>query len=247
MGICADDTPELQVSAPPRFFVTWASLSYQVDRMLYNLDPGRLQFLALVRYSMQAFDSPLSNFARLLRDVLLGVTVLVGSFYGTLYGLDHGVTDFIKKLNAPRPLPPHDDIVFARSDLLSELPGQPLPEGRPELVVAPEGHPDGHILSTVPRELAPGGSYEFEMELAVQRSPTSGAPQCIMDVLAGTRVIGSKELPEAPAGNGQHQKIDILFTSPGPLNVRTFQARLWCNGRAAVTVYRLMLFHYHLS
>jgi hypothetical protein len=196
---------------------------------------------------MQALDSPLTNFARLLRDVLLGLTVLFGSFYGTLYCLDHGLLDFVKKLNAPRPLPPHDDIAFARSDLRSELPGQPLPEGRPELVLAPEGHPEGHIVLTVPKELAPGGSYEFEMEMAVQRSPTSGKPQCIMDVLAGTRLIGSKELLETASGNGEHQKIDILFTSPGPLNVRTFQARLYCNGRATVSVYRVVLFHYHLS
>jgi hypothetical protein len=215
--------------------------------MLYNLDPRRLLILVLVRHWMPAFDSPLSNFARSLRDVLFGLTVLVGSFYGTLYCLDHGLMDFIKKLNAPRPLPPHDDIVFARSDLLSELPGQPLPEGRPELVVAPEGHPEAHIVSTVPRELAPGGSYEFEIEMAVQSSPTSGAPKCVMDVLAGTRVIGSKELSETPPRNDEHQKIDILFTSPGPLNVRTFQARLWCNGRATVSVYRVILLHYHLS
>jgi len=196
---------------------------------------------------MQALDSPLTNFARLLRDALLGLTVLFGSFYGTLYCIDHGLMDFIKKLNAPRPLPPHDDIVFARSDLRSELPGQPLPEGRPELVLAPEGHPEGHIVLTVPKELAPGGSYEFEMEMAVQRSPTSGKPQCIMDVLAGSRLIASKELLETAPGNGEHQKIDILFTSPGPLNVRTFQARLYCNGRATVNVYRVVLFHYHLS
>jgi hypothetical protein len=196
---------------------------------------------------MQIVDSPIGNAARLLRDVLLGLTVLVGSFYGTLYCLDHGLIDFIKRLNAPRPLPPHDDIVFARADLRSELPGQPLPEGRPELVVTSDGYPEGHILFTVPRELAPGGSYEFEMEMAVQRRPTSGAPQCIMDVLAGTRMIGSKELSEASSSNGEHQKIDILFTSPGPLNVRTFQARLYCNGRGVVSVYRVVLFHYHLS
>jgi hypothetical protein len=196
---------------------------------------------------MQTFESLLSSFARLLRDVLLGLTVLVGAFYGALYCLDHGLMDFIIKLNAPRPLPPHDDIVFARSDLRSELPGQPLPEGHVELVVAPEGHREGHILTTVPRDLAPGGSYEFEMEMAFQRSSTSGAPQCIMDVVAGTRVIGSKELAELPPGNDEHQKIDILFTSPGPLNVRTFQARLYCNGRATVRVYRVILFHYHLS
>jgi hypothetical protein len=196
---------------------------------------------------MQAIDSPLSNFVRLLRDVLLGLTVLVGSFYGTLYSLDHGLMDFIKKLNAPRPLPPHDDIVFARSDLRSNLPGQPLPEGRPELVVAPEGHPEGHIVLTVPRELAPGGSYEFEMEMAAQHSPISGEPLCIMDVLAGTRVIDKKEILETSPGNGEHQKVDLLFTSPGPLNVRTFQARLWCAGRATVSVYRVVLYHYHLS
>jgi hypothetical protein len=44
-----------------------------------------------------------------------------GSFYGTLYYLDHGS---MEEPNAPRPLPPHDDIVFARSDLRSEQPGQ---------------------------------------------------------------------------------------------------------------------------
>jgi hypothetical protein len=196
---------------------------------------------------MQAADYPLSNFVRLLRDVLFCLTVLFGSFAGTLYCLDHGLMDFIRSLGAPRPLPPHDDIVFARADLRSELPGQPLPEGRPELVVAREGHPEGHIVFTTPRDLAPGGSYEFEMDLAVQRSPTSGKPQCIMDVLAGSRLIGSKELSETAPGNGEHQKIDILFTSPGPLNVRSFQARLYCNGRATVSVYRIVLFHYHLS
>jgi hypothetical protein len=196
---------------------------------------------------MQAADYPLSNFVRLLRDVLFGLTVLFGSFAGTLYCLDHGLMDFIRSLSAPRPLPPHDDIVFARTDLRSELPGQPLAEGRPELVVAREGHPEGHIVFTAPRDLAPGGSYEFEMELAVQRSPTSGAVQCIMDVLAGTRIVGSKDLSQASTTRAEHQKIDILFTSPGPLNVRSFQARLYCNGRATVSVYRVVLFHYHLS
>jgi hypothetical protein len=196
---------------------------------------------------MQIVDSPLSNAARLLRDVLLGLTVLVGSFYGTLYCLDQGLIDFIKKLNAPRPLPPHDDIVFARADLRSELPGQPLPEERPELIFAAEGYHEGHIIYTVPRELAPGGSYEFEMEIAVQRTPTSGTPRCIMDVLAGSRMIGSKELSETSSSNGEHQNINFLFTSPGPLNTRTFQARLYCNGRGIVSVYRVILFHYHLS
>jgi hypothetical protein len=52
---------------------------------------------------------------RRLLDVLLGLTMLVASFSGTLYRLDHGSMDFIKKLNVPDPLPPHDDIVFARS------------------------------------------------------------------------------------------------------------------------------------
>jgi hypothetical protein len=196
---------------------------------------------------MQAFDPPISNFTRLLRDVLLATTVLVGSFYGTLYCLDHGFMDIIKKLNAPRPLPPHDDIVFARSDLRSDLPGQPLPEGRAELVVAREGDPEGHIVSTVPKQLTPGGSYEFEMEVAVQSGPTGRALQCIMDVLAGTRIVGSKDLSQASTTRAEHQKIDILFTSPGPLNVRSFQARLYCNGRATVSVYRVVLFHYHLS
>jgi hypothetical protein len=36
---------------------------------------------------MQDLHYPLSNFTRLLRDVLLGLTVLVGSFSGTLYCL----------------------------------------------------------------------------------------------------------------------------------------------------------------
>jgi hypothetical protein len=196
---------------------------------------------------MQAFDPPINNFTRLLRDLLLAITVLVGSFYGALYCLDHGFMDLIKRLNAPRPLPPHDDILFARSDLRSELPGQPLPDGHAELVIAPEGHPEGHIVSTVPKELTPGGSYEFEMEVAVQRRPTGGAPQCIMDVLAGTRIVGSKDLSQASIAGAEHQKFDILFTSPGPLNVRSFQARLYCNGRATVSVYRVVLFHYHLS
>jgi hypothetical protein len=196
---------------------------------------------------MQTFESLLSSFARLLRDVLLGLTVLVGAFYGALYCLDHGLMDFIRKLDAPRPLPPHDDVIFARSDLRSELPGEPLTDGHAELVVAPEGHPEGHILSTVPRELVPGGSYEFEMEIAAQHNPTSGALQCIMDVLAGARVVDSKDVSQALTTNGEHQKIAVLFTSPGPLNVRSFWARLYCNGRATVNVYRVVLYHYHLS
>jgi hypothetical protein len=64
---------------------------------------------------MQGLDYPLSTFTRLLRDVLSGATVLVGAFSGTFYCLDHGLMDFIKRLNAPRPLPPHNEIAFVRS------------------------------------------------------------------------------------------------------------------------------------
>jgi hypothetical protein len=52
---------------------------------------------------MQDLDYPLSNFTRLLRDVLLGLTVLVGSFFETLYRLDHVSMDYIKTLKVSRP------------------------------------------------------------------------------------------------------------------------------------------------
>jgi hypothetical protein len=41
------------------------------------------------------------------------------------------------------------------------------------------GGSEEHIAPTDPRELAVGGPYEFEMELLVERVPTSGKPQCI--------------------------------------------------------------------
>jgi hypothetical protein len=55
------------------------------------------------RYYSDALDArsrlSLSTFTRLLRDALSGATFLVGSFSGTLYCLDRGSMDLIKKMH----------------------------------------------------------------------------------------------------------------------------------------------------
>jgi hypothetical protein len=45
---CRRLTPEIQASAPPRPFVACVSLLCQTESMLYDLDPRRLLFFALV-------------------------------------------------------------------------------------------------------------------------------------------------------------------------------------------------------
>jgi len=170
-----------------------------------------------------------------------GIAALAALYWGTLYWFDHGLIDVVRSATAPAATAGHEDFQLTRSDLGSDLPGQPLPEGRAELVAAPQGHPEGHIISTVPRELAPG-QYRIEMDVLVHRTPTSKNHQCIMDVLAGNRLIATSWLQAIDVEQMQH--LGIAFRSPGPFDARTFQARLYCNGLAAVSVFRVTLVHY---
>jgi hypothetical protein len=172
----------------------------------------------------------------------MGAIAALATFYwGVLYWFDHGLIDVVRNATTPVATARHEDLPLTRADLRSDLPSQPLPDGRAELVVAPQGHPEGHIVSTVPRELAPG-NYRIEMDILVHRTPTSKNHQCIMDVLAGNRLIATSWLPAIDVEQVQH--LGITFRSPGPFDARTFQARLYCNGLAAVSVFKVMLVHY---
>jgi hypothetical protein len=171
-----------------------------------------------------------------------GIAALAACYWGVLYWFDHGLVDVVRNATTPVATARHEDLPLTRADLRSDLPGQPLPEGRTELVVAPQGHPEGHIVSTLPRELAPG-HYRIEMDILVHRTPTSKNHQCIMDVLAGDRLIATSWLPAIDVERVQH--LGITFRSPGPFDARTFQARLYCNGLAAVNVFKVTLVHYN--
>jgi hypothetical protein len=174
-------------------------------------------------------------------STLGGIVVLAAFYWGTLYWFDHGLIDIVRKATAPAATARHEDFLLTRADLSSNLPGQPLPEGHAELVAAPPGHPEGHIVSTSPRELAPG-QYRFEMDILVHRTPTSINHQCIMDVLAGNRLIASSSVQAIDVEQTQH--LGISFRSPGPFDARIFQARLYCNGLAAVSVFKVTLLRY---
>jgi len=170
-----------------------------------------------------------------------GIAVLAACYWGTLYWFDHGLLDIVRNATEPAASPRHEDFQLTRAELRSKLPGQPLPEGSAELVAAPQGHPEGHIISTLPRELAPG-QYRIEMDILVHRTPSSKDHQCIMDVLAGSRLIATSSLQAINVEEIQH--LGISFRSPGPSNTRTFQARLYCNGLAAVSVFKVTLIRY---
>jgi hypothetical protein len=172
---------------------------------------------------------------------LIGMAVLTASYWGILYWFDHGLIDVVRTATAPAATARHEDFPLTRADLSSNLPGQPLPEGHAELVAAPQGHPEGHIVSTKPRELTPG-QYRFEMDIVVHRSPTGKNHQCIMDVLAGNHLVASSSVEAIDVEQMQH--LGITFRSPGPFDGRIFQARLYCNGLAAVSVFKVALLHY---
>jgi hypothetical protein len=169
------------------------------------------------------------------------IGALAACYWGTLYWFDHGLIGVIRSATAPAATAPHEDFQLTRADLRSNLPGQPLPEGRAELVAAPLGHPEGHIVSTLPRELGPG-QYRIEMDILVHRATASKDHQCVMDVLAGDRLIAASSLQTIDVEQLQH--LGIAFRSPGPFGARTFQARLYCNGLAAVSVFKVTLVHY---
>jgi hypothetical protein len=172
---------------------------------------------------------------------LIGLAVLTASYWGILYWFDHGLIDVVRNATAPAATARHEDFPLTRADLSSNLPGQPLPEGHAELVAAPQGHPEGHIVSTKPRELTPG-QYRFEMDIVVHRSPTGKNHQCIMDVLAGNHLVASSSVEAIDVEQMQH--LGISFRSPGPFDVRIFQARLYCNGLAAVSIFKVTLLRY---
>jgi hypothetical protein len=172
---------------------------------------------------------------------LIGLAVLTASYWGILYWFDHGLIDVVRNATAPAATARHEDFPLTRADLSSNLPGQPLPEGHAELVAAPQGHPEGHIVSTKPRELTPG-QYRFEMDIVVHRSPTGKNHQCIMDVLAGNHLVASSSVEAIDVEQMQH--LGISFRSPGPFDARIFQARLYCNGLAAVSIFKVTLLRY---
>jgi hypothetical protein len=170
-----------------------------------------------------------------------GIGVLAACYWGTLYWFDHGLVDVIRNAAAPTAAGDHEDFQLTQDDLSSILPGQPLPKGHAELVAAPQGHPEGWIVSTLPRDLAPG-QYRIEMDILVHRTPSSKNHRCIMDVVAGDYLIASSTLQAIDVEQVQH--LGIAFRSPGPFDARTFQAHLYCNGLAAVSVFKVTLVHY---
>jgi hypothetical protein len=172
---------------------------------------------------------------------LVGIGVLAACYWGTLYWFDHGLIDVIRDAATPTATALHEDFQLTRDDLSTSYPGQPLAEGHSELVAAPQGHPEGWIVSTLPRDLTPG-RYRIEMDILIHRTPSSKNPRCVIDVRAGNYTVATSTLQVIDVEQVQH--FGIAFRSPGPFDARTFQAHLFCNGLAAVSVFKVTLVHY---
>jgi hypothetical protein len=198
-----------------------------------------------IHYSLLSISRMLECFRALspMRPLptLGGIGVLAACYWGTLYWFNHGLVDVILNATAPAATARQEDFQLTRDDLSSILPGQPLPDGHPELVAAPQGHPEGWIVSTLPRDLTPG-QYRIEMDILVHRTPSSKNHRCVMDVFAGNYIVASSTLRAIDVEQVQH--LGVAFRSPGPFDARTFQAHLFCNGLAAVSVFKVMLVHY---
>ena len=155
-----------------------------------------------------------------------------------LGGVALGFAVVVGVLPEPPVKKPREEIIVGIKDLRSNLWGQPVLSKRGVIVEAPKGHPEGHIVSTVPRELPPG-RYGVEMEIAIKTGQENPINPCVMDLLSGSRQIATYKVEatgEEIVGDQPH----IGFNSPGPDGSKSFQARLFCNGQAAVSVYSVM-------
>lgn len=130
----------------------------------------------------------------------------------------------------PRPkiIAQREDIVLGRSNLRSNLTGQPLSVENEAIIIAKRNHPAGHVVSSSPTELLEG-EYVLEMDVRIE-GPTADENACIMDLLAGDKLV-------------RHKPVSIFeltprlrFKSPHPNGSKTFVARLYCDGRNDVQV-----------
>jgi hypothetical protein len=147
----------------------------------------------------------------------------------SIIGLIIGFFATTALISVPERPPPREEIALARSELRSILPGQPLSSGRSGLVSAVAGHPPGHVISTVPRNL-PKGEYAIEMVLEMSPRLARNDASCIMDLLAGEKMIANRLI--SPASSSE----SIKFRSPASNGSTTFMARLFCDGRGDVRV-----------
>lgn len=122
--------------------------------------------------------------------------------------------------------------MLSRRELSSILPGQPLPEGRREIIEANVGHAAGHVMSSQPKTLAPG-IYSLTMELEVAEPRNSAKPSCIMDLLAGDQLIRNTPVQQ------YERKVELRFRSPAPNGSTSFSMRLFCDGRESVRVFQV--------
>lgn len=148
-------------------------------------------------------------------------------FFGTLWFLPD-----------PSPPPLRKHMILAWEDLRSSLLGQPLPKKRGILIEAPEGHPEGHIVSTLGKELD-DGDYRFEISMDTRASRTNNGHVCIMDLLAGGKLISNSPVQIYRGIVIEQPSID--FRSPATNGSRIFKMRLYCNGAGEVRVKKVVL------
>ena len=86
-----------------------------------------------------------------------------------------------------------EDMSLKRSQLPSSLSNQPLPLSKQQIIVAPKGHPEGHIVSTVPMKLDPG-NHAFEIEIEQSGRDASNTPPCIIVALSDGKVLRNKPI-----------------------------------------------------
>jgi len=132
---------------------------------------------------------------------------------------------------APSRLPAErEDIILARSDLASNIPGQPLPPRSDAIIDVIAGHAPGHVLVTKPKTLPPG-EYVLTMNIEVTGGVDRGTPSCIMDLLAEDVLISNVPV------QGYETELNLSFRSPDTKGASSFVTRMFCDGRMTLQIF----------
>lgn len=133
----------------------------------------------------------------------------------------------------PKTPRPREATVLGIDQLRSNILGQPSSNQSVAVVKAPLGHPEGHVVSTVPKEF-PEGEYRFEINADFKVGKKFDEAICIMDLLADTELVAAQKI--LTIYETKFSKPGVTFRSPAQNGTNIFQTRLYCDGRASILV-----------
>lgn len=129
--------------------------------------------------------------------------------------------------------PRREEIILDLGELRSNIAGQPTSRNSSAIIRAPVGHPQGHVVSTVPKEL-PTGEYRYEIDADFEVGRKYDDATCLMDLLAGAELVAVEDV--YALHDTEYFNPGLTFKSPAKSGANVFQARLYCDGRASVVV-----------